>query len=97
MNTYADDIHKHLRCKERKRFKFRGQSDQLQHRSKMILFLDKMCEDKKYCASVEHLAAYLFDIFMDNHRVSYGHSELALVVCLILAGIVMRFFWFFFP
>ncbi|XP_015908860.1 cyclin-J [Parasteatoda tepidariorum] len=86
MNTYADDIHKHLRCKERKRYMFRGLSVQLEHRTKLIRYLEQICEEKKYCVAVQHLAAYLLDIFMDNHRILSGHLEIALIVCIILAA-----------
>ncbi|GIX96154.1 cyclin-J [Caerostris darwini] len=85
VGEYAEDIHKYLRSKERKRFLFRGQSPQLHMRKKLVQWMDTVCQKMKFCTTVQHLAVYLLDIFMDNHTIQCDHLHMVVVGCLIVA------------
>ncbi|CAL1272210.1 unnamed protein product [Larinioides sclopetarius] len=85
IGDYAEEIHDYLRHKERKRLLFRGQSPQLHLRKKMVEWMDTVCQKLKFCTTVQHLAVYLLDIFMDNHTVHCDHLHMVIIGCLIVA------------
>ncbi|GFY54421.1 cyclin-J [Trichonephila inaurata madagascariensis] len=85
IGSYAEDIHHHLRSKERSRFIFLGQSPQLHLRKSMIEWMDMVCQKMEFCTTVQHLAVYLLDIFMDNHTIYNDHLRMVIIGCLIVA------------
>ncbi|GFR26953.1 cyclin-J [Trichonephila clavata] len=85
IGSYAKDIHHHLRLKERSRFIFRGQSPQLHLRKNMIEWMDMVCQKMEFCTTVQHLAVYLLDIFMDNHTIHNDHLHMVIIGCLTAA------------
>ncbi|XP_054713070.1 cyclin-J-like isoform X2 [Uloborus diversus] len=85
VQEYAQDIHKHLRSKEKKRFLFRGKSPQLHMRKCLVEWLELICDKLEFCTPVLHLALYLLDIFMDNHTIHYDHLQMVALGCLTVA------------
>nr|GFT21169.1 cyclin-J [Nephila pilipes] len=85
IGSYHKDIHNYLRLKERKRFIYRGQSPQLHLRKSMIEWMNMICLKMEFCTSVQHLAVYLLDIFMDNHTIYDDHLRMVIIGCLMVA------------
>lgn len=86
--NYAMDIDRELRYKEArrlKRFPFLFQSPEVNHREHLVNCIKFIAEREGLGRTSVHLAVYLLDFYMDNHRIAVERLELVAVVCLILA------------
>lgn len=87
-SNYAMDIDRELRYKEHRRlrrFPFLYQSPEVQHREHLVNCIKFIAENEGLGRTSVHLAVYLLDFYMDNHKIAVERLELVAVVCLILA------------
>lgn len=87
-SNYAMDIDRELRYKEHQRLKlypFLYQSPEVNHREHLVNCIKFIAESESLGRPSVHLAVYLLDFYMDNHKIAVERLELVAVVCLILA------------
>ncbi|KDR20415.1 Cyclin-J-like protein [Zootermopsis nevadensis] len=83
---YAEEIVCTLRDKEKQRIPFFQQSPQFKYRHILVSWLRALAEDLHLNNVSVHLAVYLLDIFMDNHRIVEERLNLVALVCILLAA-----------
>lgn len=87
-SNYAMDIDRELRYKEHQRlkhFRFLFQSPEVNHREYLVNRIKIIAEHEGLLRSSLHLAVYLLDYYMDNHKIAAERLQLVADVCLILA------------
>lgn len=60
---------------------------QLKYRHVLVSWLRAVAEELHLNNASVHLAVYLLDIFMDNHRIVEERLNLVALVCILLAGL----------
>jgi hypothetical protein len=73
---------------------------QFKYRHVLVTWLRAVAEDLHLNNASVHLAVYLLDIFMDNHRIVEERLNLVALVCILLAGLyvwLMIYFIYFTP
>ncbi|XP_069671697.1 cyclin-J-like isoform X2 [Periplaneta americana] len=83
---YAEEIVITLREREVKRTPFYQQSPQFKYRSILVAWMRSIAEDLHLNNAAIHLAVYLLDIFMDNHRIEEERLNFVALVCILLAA-----------
>lgn len=83
---YAEEIVGTLQEKEKQRIPFLQQSPQLKYRHVLVTWMRAVAEELNLSNTSVHLAVYLLDIFMDNHRIVEERLGLVALVCILLAA-----------
>lgn len=86
LTEYATEIHDHLRKKELQRLVYHARSPQLSFRRHMINWLASTCKKINLCRTVEHVAVYFLDFFMDNHNIQHKLLHLVALGCILVAA-----------
>lgn len=60
---------------------------QFKYRHVLVTWLRAVAEELHLNNASVHLAVYLLDIFMDNHRIVEERLNLVALVCILLAGL----------
>ena len=60
---------------------------QFKYRDVLVSWLRAVAEELHLNNASVHLAVYLLDIFMDNHRIIEERLNLVALVCILLAGL----------
>jgi hypothetical protein len=55
-----------------------------------VTWLRSVAEELHLSNTSVHLAVYLLDIFMDNHRIVEERLSLVALVCILLAGVCIQ-------
>ncbi|XP_052771208.1 cyclin-J-like [Mya arenaria] len=84
-NKLAEDIYATLRLKEQTLPHFQGVSPQLWIRRHLVDWLSMIVGELDICATAQHLAVYLLDIFMEGLEVELCYLHLVALTCLLLA------------
>lgn len=63
---------------------------QLKYRHVLVTWMRAVAEELNLSNTSVHLAVYLLDIFMDNHRIVEERLGLVALVCILLAGVCMQ-------
>lgn len=85
VTEYAEDIHRYLYAKQKCRLTYRNSSPQIAYRPVLVDWLSYTCEKMEFSKTVQHLAMYMLDIFMDNHDILIDYLKLVALCCLIIA------------
>ncbi|XP_050072135.1 cyclin-J [Anopheles maculipalpis] len=82
---YDEDILETLKeCEANREFVDFG-SPLLNHRTATVELIEKVCEEQSFRRGTVHLAVYLLDVIMCNHKIAEQNLNLVALTCLYLA------------